>query len=421
MEDAAIAVLWPNEAENGWILSHRAAGGHAQPDYNPSASSSVGRFEIVTDASYSARSYTVVSYIRQLSLPSAQVLFPSSNSKYLNLTRKSGQRIIWAYSSERPSSDAESATLQMHDTRSFGYTSVNLSKPYLKVTAAASTDSSDSSSSDDGDGDGAGVDVEVEGTSSDASGGAGVVSSTWTHYDTIVFAHAGIALIIWLLVSPAAVLVGRLGRHRPSWFVWHSSIQGFLTLPATIIVVILGVVATRTDYGNRGVDSHKTLGFILLALVCLQSGGGILAHKAPLSTQPGSTRSGVRVAHILVGILILVLGWIQLGLGFREYQTRPRAKALSVLFPLCIALFAIVYLGSLLLLAAARHREGRPWSSSFVGLGRAAASPKRREWVGQMQDLSRSKRDSLDDLDGDRRGSLSMARRRESWSAPVAR
>lgn len=134
----------------------------------------------------------------------------------------------------------------MHDTRSFGYTSINLSKAYLKVTAIASTKPistpSGSSESDAGDE----VDIEVEGTSSDAGGGAGVASSTWTHYDTIVFAHAvsfgvaqltpnpslipsclpqGVALVVWLIISPAAVLIGRLGRHRPSWFIWHSSLQ----------------------------------------------------------------------------------------------------------------------------------------------------------------------------------------------------
>jgi hypothetical protein len=144
----------------------------------------------------------------------------------------------------------------MHDTRSFGVNSINLSKPYLKVTATTSSnpDSTSTGSSDDGDG----VDIEVEGASSDASDEAGAVSSTWTHYDTIIFAHAvrdgvylrrtlstfaerfadpflaaaqGIALIIWLIISPAAVLVGRVGRHRSSWFVWHSSLQVGRLLP----------------------------------------------------------------------------------------------------------------------------------------------------------------------------------------------
>lgn len=69
-------------------------------------------------------------------------------------------------------------------------------------------------------------------------------------------------------------------------------------------------------------------------MVCLQTGGGFLAHKAPISTHDSSTRPGVRVAHIAVGILVLVISWVQLGLGFLEYQTRPRAKSLLVLFPL---------------------------------------------------------------------------------------
>lgn len=112
MEDAAMSVLWPTQDNSAWVLSHRAAGGHSQPEYNPSLTEqSVGRFQTVADASYSARSYTVVSYLRELDLPSAQILFPSSNSQYLNLTRSNNQRLIYAYSSSRPSSDLRIATL----------------------------------------------------------------------------------------------------------------------------------------------------------------------------------------------------------------------------------------------------------------------------------------------------------------------
>lgn len=72
---------------------------------------------------------------------------------------------------------------------------------------------------------------------------------------------------------------------------------------------------------------------MLLAAVLVQSGLGAVAHKTPYSPVAGSSRAGSRVAHILLGVTVLALSWVQIRLGFGEYeQRRERAKVLDVVF-----------------------------------------------------------------------------------------
>lgn len=112
MEDAAIAVLWPSDDGTSWTISHRAAGGHSQPEFSPSiVAKSLGRFQLVPGATSSTRTNTIVSFIRRLTLPSDQILFPSINAKYVDLERANSQKIIYAFSSNRPPTTDEDAPL----------------------------------------------------------------------------------------------------------------------------------------------------------------------------------------------------------------------------------------------------------------------------------------------------------------------
>ena len=79
---------------------------------------------------------------------------------------------------------------------------------------------------------------------------------------------------------------------------------------------------------------NQILGFVVLGAVVLQAGFGYAAHKSPLSPISGSTRPGTRVVHILLGITVLVLSWVQISLGLNEYQRRPRAQVITILFAL---------------------------------------------------------------------------------------
>lgn len=68
---------------------------------------------------------------------------------------------------------------------------------------------------------------------------------------------------IWLLVSPVAVLVGRLGRGWFRWYTAHSSVQAFVTVPSTIVIVGLGfAAAANSDGGNStSMSAHAVSDF----------------------------------------------------------------------------------------------------------------------------------------------------------------
>jgi hypothetical protein len=82
MSDAAMVILWPSSSNSSeWVVSHRTAGGHAVPDFNPAVPASTpGRWEIVpsltsspsSSASSSRNANTTVTITRTLFLPSDQ-------------------------------------------------------------------------------------------------------------------------------------------------------------------------------------------------------------------------------------------------------------------------------------------------------------------------------------------------------------
>lgn len=135
-----MVILWPTEDEESWIVSHRTAGGHAQPDFDPSVNaSSPGRWSLVPSLTSlsTAKDYTIVTLIRTLRLPANQAIYPSSRTKYANLARAPGQRIIYAASSQRPPFDKEGSTgLQMHDSKMHGSIKMNLSQSFIKNQTA---------------------------------------------------------------------------------------------------------------------------------------------------------------------------------------------------------------------------------------------------------------------------------------------
>ena len=135
-----MVILWPTEDEKSWIVSHRTAGGHAQPDFDPSVnSSSPGRWTLVPSLTSlaSEREYTIVTLIRTLRLPFDQAVYPSSRTKYANLSRAPGQKLIYAASSQRPPFE-EGSTMMMHDSKMHGSITMDLSQSFIKNQTTSS-------------------------------------------------------------------------------------------------------------------------------------------------------------------------------------------------------------------------------------------------------------------------------------------
>ncbi|GAA6038451.1 hypothetical protein JCM8097_007657 [Rhodosporidiobolus ruineniae] len=313
MADAAMLILWPSSSSDStnssWTLSHRVAGGHAMPDFNPAITSSTpGRWDLVPSLTFSSASSTVVTVLRSLSLSADQGVYPTSRTTYASLKRRKAQKLIYAASDTRPSSDKEGAQLTMHTGRNFGATTVDLSQSYIKPVVKTATTSSDGAEESKG-----GATVAEEGEVNEANDGKTVSTSGYSQYDYLILAHIVFAFLAWILLAPAAVLLARLGRKWKGWYEWHSSVQIYLVAPFTVIVLALGVAAAKKIGTASHFDDHKILGILITILVLVQLVLGYSAHLSPVPPARGGTRTLPRVFHILLGGLLLFCATSQSG------------------------------------------------------------------------------------------------------------
>ncbi|GAA6006068.1 hypothetical protein JCM11491_002018 [Sporobolomyces phaffii] len=388
MGDAAMVILWPTVDSRSWVVSHRTAGGHAQPILG--ALSAPARWQLVPALTTldSDPTSTVVTIVRSLVLPKDQ---RNSRTKYANLARKKGQKLIFAASqNRRPPSDDEGAPMTMHDAGMFGIFEVDLGKRWIESETVSS----------------------LGGMTSDAMTQAeqGSGWTAWSKYDKLIAVHATFAMLTWLLVAPAAVLVARLGRRWGSWFTWHSRIQLFATLPLSFVTVSLGLAAAVSTGTVSQLDLHKTFGIVLFLVVLFQLSLGQLshlAHHAPSSSRQGSTRPFVRAFHIVVGVATVAIAYATVYLGIDEwYERSPHggSNALGIVYAAPtkssslarrgkhesgISLFAVPYVSSLVYLGVQRVREGRSVYHSWFGLGQPGASSPRLSSTRASRDWSR--------------------------------
>ncbi|KAK4704549.1 hypothetical protein P7C70_g1655, partial [Phenoliferia sp. Uapishka_3] len=367
MMDSAIVVLWPDEETGEWVISERGADGYRMPTIWEGPASEdeevereeTASFEVVNELSSTGtleigdntEDYTTISFIRPLSLPLAQTLFDPSSTSGLNISNSAEdkQGIIWAYSDGRPESTDVDSRFGMHDAGMFGSEKVDLSVVFN-----------------------AGEEVDE--------------SREWTKYDLVVLSHAAVAMFIWLLVAPAAVIVGRLGRGWSKWFKVHSGMQGYVVVPGTFLIAALGMLASYLGYDTE-FTAHKFVGFTILFLVLAQVMGGYWSHKT--RDLAAKTRPWYNIAHMIVGISTIVLAFVQIWLGFGEYQGRTRPGGVTIIYAVFIALFLGTYFTSLTLSVLSRRRAdpSASLSSAFlnVGLGEGEVAQD-KPWVTRTMD-----------------------------------
>jgi Eukaryotic cytochrome b561 len=172
-----------------------------------------------------------------------------------------------------------------------------------------------------------------------------------------------------LIISPAAVLVARLGRHvHGAWIQIHLLLQTILTLGLTVAAIGVAIVAVQFQGTPHFADGHMVLGVVLLVLLVIQLNLGAIIHYL---FNPNRTKRPIRnIAHMGLGIILFLLGFVQAGLGIGNYY-RPTPTAVIVIVIVLAFLYTLIYFGSLTLLARNRHtREGRPWGEAVFGLGR---------------------------------------------------
>ncbi|SCZ89088.1 BZ3500_MvSof-1268-A1-R1_Chr1-1g00946 [Microbotryum saponariae] len=400
MADSAMVILWPNEAYTAWQLSARSVVGHMMP-----LASSANWTDIYSQArSYDAleiRTSCTATFIRPLEFPSDQTIYPAAQAKHLSVSRSNTQQpFIWASASDRPDSDDPASQIdvgqgrnrpgldllayfavilfsQKHSMGMFGSFTLDMTKPYVSLSSSAPASGSASS------------DMKSK----------------------IIMAHAALGVVVWTLLAPMGVLIGRYCRANPSWYLWHSTVQGYVVVPATILIFSFGFYASRggdgspvftahevsrahTEYMSSkslahpcSLYPHQAFGIILLIAVLAQATLGHIAHRTPgvgsltsLGDERTTTRSPSRAAHILLGCFTMLIAIIQVQLGLKLYSSARLSFTYTVLAVLFLIIFLTLYLGSLVRLVFTRAREGRSWPQALFGLGRRSASPPRAKY-----------------------------------------
>lgn len=130
MQDASMVLLWPSQSASNWTISHRCSSEHSDPKVSVPSGPATPPFTVVPDLSVSTASGTSVSFIRPITLPSDQTLY--SHAKFLNLSRSSNsQRLIYAFTKERPATSSEDSDIAQHDSGSFGSTGADLTQTFI--------------------------------------------------------------------------------------------------------------------------------------------------------------------------------------------------------------------------------------------------------------------------------------------------
>ncbi|EGU12958.1 hypothetical protein RTG_00999 [Rhodotorula toruloides ATCC 204091] len=324
MGDADFLLAWPTVSGSSvnWTLSHRlpnsnALGGHAMPVLaSSSAGTSTSTFYTLVPALTTSDSSSPFSSVAFTRLVDPGSTYPTAQG-VTNAPLGSGTLdLIYASSSRNPGTPNEGqATFSQHNQPT-GVTSLDMSAAYAVAANATST------------------------------------PPPQTQQAPPPTALGGLAFAI---IVPLAILTARFGRERFAWLPPHAALQ---LLAASMVITTFALAVSQT--GNLFADLHQRLGLVLFLLVVLQLLLGYLAHftlpSALTSCSPSLSRprpSFARAIHILLGLTILALGWVQIHTGIKKGGEWYRAtlgmeevpRAVRGVFWTLVGLFVLAYVG----------------------------------------------------------------------------
>ncbi|GAA5875775.1 hypothetical protein JCM1840_003513 [Sporobolomyces johnsonii] len=327
MSNSDYLVAWPTISDSSvsWTLSHRspdARSAHNMPVVasTTSTSNTAAFFYPVTSLTTTTTDspFASVAWIRQLSVPAG---YPVGSGVSTASMGRESLEMIYASSSHNPGAASESATLQQHN-QPHGAVTMNISLP---INLASATPISPQPK-----------------------------PSGLTSRDKVLIVHAAFGSAAAMVVAPAGVLCARLGRGH-KWYPVHATVQAF----AIVCIVIAFALGVAKNTGGVD-DSHKQLGIALFILyVVVQPGLGYLGHRyagpspitsaRPAFAQPAP--SPIRLLHVVLGVVILALGWWQVWSGLNtEWQTGSDRQdevplGAKVVFWIVVGSVAVLYLG----------------------------------------------------------------------------
>ncbi|KAH9813589.1 hypothetical protein DFH28DRAFT_1170471 [Melampsora americana] len=294
MSNSRMMIIWPVtvnekvEERRDWMISYRSATGHMIPK---SLSRSEKEFRLKINQSSSMKNpSTSFNFIRPL------ILDPLDR-----LSREPAQEFVWAVSSLRPLGREPDGRISYHDL-GYGLVKLNLDERlFPNRTIRSETDSLRD------------------------------LTHSYRH-DGLITVHATLLSIAWIICSPAAVLSARLMRSNSSssssssrWVKVHWILNTF-----TFIFTFIGLICANFAVGvGSHFDSHqKKLGFLVGFGMLFQVLEGYLIHSVFKKIE--SKRALKNWFHIIFGSSLILLSWITIFFGIKEWETQGRGTPLSV-------------------------------------------------------------------------------------------
>ncbi|GAA5905993.1 hypothetical protein JCM8208_006310 [Rhodotorula glutinis] len=352
MSNADYLIVWPTVSGSSvsWTLSHRLPNGaHGTPKLasTDASTSTTAFYTVVPELTTSDASspYSVVAYVRQRDPGSS---YPTASGVTTAALQAASTEFIYASSSRKPTSTAEDADLDEHNQPK-GTTKLDLSQQFSVAAAAAET--SGSSASEGGD-------------------------ETTSSQRRMYIAHATLGSLAFLVFTPLAILVARVGRDTYRWFPAH----WILNLITVVLVIVAFALATY-EVGGDFEDFHHKCALLGLAShftrhTPLTSSRPSLRPPvtAPAVKPRGRTFGVPRLVHVVLGIVTVALGWVQVGNGLMiEWDanlpgagTVPRGVKIAfwVLLGLWIASYVVAWVVGAVAKRAARARGSDAGESS---------------------------------------------------------
>ncbi|CAO1620184.1 unnamed protein product [Parajaminaea phylloscopi] len=337
MSGANMLVAWV--ADNKPLASHRSTIGHSPP----TAAQSKGQVTFHNDVTRSTDTNGGMSVI-SWTFPQPESPGPSSPH-------------VWAYkTSVTPTGDADSATLSYHDghgTESMDFTlryGGEAPKAPPGVMALASF---------------GGGTAATGGTSTPSNAGNGEGESASgrdlnAYHNRVWITHMVFMILTWLVLVPAAILVGRFGRNMFKWFPVHRGLQ--LAAVATLVIGFFIAVGTTSQAKLPHFDGrHQKVGLAIFILTIFQA---LLGHFGHVIRQSKGTRAQ-NLVHIFLGLLLFCLAVWNIHLGFSEAWVWWQVpNAASYVVYAWAAVLGVTYLAGMALLPRQLRDERSAGGSS---------------------------------------------------------
>lgn len=227
---------------------------------------------------------------------------------------------IYSYKSgDAINSNSASADLQQHDefgtldfkkARAAGGNSLNPFVAAAAVGASATNPSAVSATN------------SVQTASATPTDENDIVAGGGSASNAIIYAHAAMACIAFVILFPIAAIVLRVGSFAGAWRA-HAILSGLGWL-LFIAAFGLGIYIARTQGQTH--EYHPIIGYILFALILFQPILGIIHHW--LFEKHGK-RLVFSHMHIWIGRVLITLGIINGGLGIKLADDPDRSSKIA--------------------------------------------------------------------------------------------